>query len=204
MRPLVVRPVALEGSFVRLEPLSLNHLDGLCRIGLDAELWRWAVQPVRTDVDMYDYVAEALREQADGRALPWATVERATGQVVGCTRYGAIEPAHRRLEIGWTWIGRAWQRTPVNTEAKYLQLRHAFEVLGCLRVEWKTDALNERSRAAILRLGAKEEGTLRSHMIAASGRVRDTVYYSMLASEWPPTKQALLKKLGRSSLADPG
>lgn len=195
LRPMEVRPVRLEGRHVRLEPLSLDHLDDLCRVGLDASLWRWAVAPVRSDVDMYDYVAEALRERDRGRALPWAIVERQGGRAVGSTRYGNIEPAHRRLEIGWTWIAPAWQRTALNTEAKYLQLRHAFERLGCIRVEWKTDALNAVSRAAILRLGAREEGTLRSHMIAADGRVRDTVYFGVVAAEWPRVRAGLEARL---------
>jgi N-acetyltransferase len=190
-----VRPRVLEGRFVRLEPLSLKHLDELCRVGLDASLWRWATVPVRSDVDMYDYVAEALRERDAGQALPWATVERETGRVVGSTRYGAIDRKHRRVEIGWTWIAPAWQRTPLNTEAKYLQLRHAFETLACVRVEWKTDALNSVSRAAILRLGAREEGTLRSHMITADGRVRDSVYYSVIAAEWPGIRASLEARL---------
>ena len=129
---------------------------------------------------MAAYIAVALAERAAGRALPFAIIDKATGQAIGSTRYVAIEPAHRRVEIGWTWLGRSWQRTAANTEAKYLLLRHAFETLGCIRVELKTDALNERSRAAIRRIGAREEGTLRSHMITASGRIRDTVYYSIL------------------------
>jgi len=189
------RPVTLEGRHVRLEPLSLAHQDGLCAVGLDAELWRWAQTSLVTPADMRAYIETALAWQAQGTALPFAILARATGQVVGSTRYANIECADRRLEIGWTWIARAAQRTPVNTEAKYLLLRHAFEVLECIRVEFKTDVLNERSRAALLRIGAKQEGVLRSHMITASGRVRDSVYFSIVAAEWPAVKAGLEGKL---------
>ena len=195
--PIEPRPVTLEGRHVRLEPLSLAHQDGLCAVGLDAELWRWAQTSLATPADMRAYIETALTWQAQGTALPFAIVARATGQVVGSTRYANIERADRRLEIGWTWIARAAQRTPVNTEAKYLLLRHAFEVLGCIRVEFKTDVLNERSRAALLRIGAKQEGVLRSHMITASGRVRDSVYFSIVAAEWPAVKVGLEAKLAR-------
>jgi len=180
---------------VRLEPLSLAHQDRLCAVGLDAELWRWAQTSLVTPADMRAYIETALAWQAQGTALPFAILARATGQVVGSTRYANIERADRRLEIGWTWIARAAQRTPVNTEAKYLLLRHAFEVLECIRVEFKTDVLNERSRAALLRIGAKQEGVLRSHMITASGRVRDSVYFSIVAAEWPAVKAGLEGKL---------
>jgi len=195
--PIEPRPVTLEGRHVRLEPLSLAHQDGLCAVGLDAELWRWAQTSLATPADMRAYIETALTWQAQGTALPFAIVARATGQVVGSTRYANIERADRRLEIGWTWIARAAQRTPVNTEAKYLLLRHAFEVLGCNRVEFKTDVLNERSRAALLRIGATQEGVLRSHMITASGRVRDSVYFSIVAAEWPAVKVGLEAKLAR-------
>ena len=174
-----VQSVTLEGRYVRLEPLSLAHLGDLCEVGLDEDLWRWIPQAVRTPEEMRAYIETALREQQAGLALPFATVERASGRAIGSTRFGNIERAHRRLEIGWTWIGRQWQRTAVNTEAKYLMLRHAFETLGAMRVELKTDSLNERSRRAILRLGAVEEGVFRKHMMTASGRVRHTVYSAL-------------------------
>ena len=195
MKETAVTATTLEGAQIRLEPLGEGHHAALCAVGLDDELWRWTPQPVRTANDMAAYIAFALGEQAAGRALPFAIIDKATGQAIGSTRYGAMEPAHRRVEIGWTWLGRPWQRTAANTEAKYLLLRHAFETLGCIRVELKTDALNERSRAAIRRIGAREEGTLRSHMITASGRVRDTVYYSILDVEWPEVKRALESRL---------
>ena len=128
-------------------------------------------------------------------ALPFATILKESGRAIGCSRYGNIDRHNRRVEISWTWIGRPWQRTAVNTEAKYLMLQHAFETLGCIRVELKTDALNERSRRAILRIGAKEEGTFRRHMITASGRVRDTVYFSIVDREWPEVKAGLEARL---------
>jgi N-acetyltransferase len=196
MKQTAVTATTLDGAGIRLEPLAETHHAALCAVGLDAELWRWTPKPVRTATDMAAYIAFALAEKAAGRALPFAIIDKATGQAIGSTRYGAIEPAHRRLEIGWTWLGQSWQRTAANTEAKYLLLRHAFETLGCLRVELKTDALNQRSRAAIRRIGAREEGTLRSHMVTAGGRIRDTVYYSILEGEWPEVKKALESRLG--------
>ena len=176
---------------MRLERLSRTHHADLCEAGLDEELWRWIPKAVRTPDDMREYVDIALRAQAEESALPFATVDRASGRAIGSTRFGNIERAHRRLEIGWTWIGRRWQRTAVNTEAKYLMLRHAFETLGAMRVELKTDSLNERSRRAILRLGAVEEGTFRKHMVAGSGRVRHTVYFSIIDEEWAGVKARL-------------
>jgi RimJ/RimL family protein N-acetyltransferase len=146
---------------------------------------------------MRRYVEEALARQASGAAIPFATTEAATGRVIGSTRFHNVEPAHRRVEIGYTWIAPPWTRTPVNTEAKYLMLRHAFESLGCVRVELRTDALNTRSRAAILRIGAKEEGTLRRHLRTDSGRFRDTVYFSILDDEWPDVKRRLEGRLAR-------
>lgn len=186
-----VRPVVLDGTVVRLEPLSPDHLPGLIEIGLEPELWRWTAQVVRTPEEMETYVRGALAEQEAGRALPFATIDKASGRVAGSTRFAAIESLHRRVEIGWTWLAPRWQRSAANTEAKYLMLRHAFEQWGCVRVEFKTDVLNTRSRQALLRIGAKEEGILRSHIITATGRIRDTVYFSVLASEWPAVRAAL-------------
>jgi RimJ/RimL family protein N-acetyltransferase len=195
MNGMNVEEVTLEGARLRLEPLTRSHQAMLCAVGLDDELWRWIPKPVRTAEEMAEYVAFALAEQAAGRALPFAIIDKATGQAIGSTRYGAIEPAHRRVEIGWTWLAKPYHRTAANTEAKYLLLRHAFETLACIRVELKTDSLNERSRAAICRIGAREEGILRNHMITASGRLRHTVYYSIIAEEWPEVKQGLERRL---------
>jgi RimJ/RimL family protein N-acetyltransferase len=188
---MVVVPVVLEGRYVRLEPLHESHLAGLATVGLDPELWRWIPTPVRTMEEMAAYIKTALGEQEHGTSLPLALVERSSSRLIGCTRYGNIDRAHRRVEIGWTWVAREWQRTAMNTETKYLLLKHAFESLGCIRVELKTDSLNERSRAAILRIGAREEGTFRNHMITASGRIRHTVYFSVVDSEWPGVKARL-------------
>ena len=184
-------PVTLEGRQVRLEPLAKGQLEGLAAVGLHEELWRWIPAAVRTREEMAAYIETALDEQARGVSLPFAILEKATGRAIGSTRYGHIDCTHRRVEIGWTWVAREWQRTAINTEAKYLLLRHAFETLGCMRVELKTDSLNERSRAAILRIGAKEEGVFRNHMITASGRIRHTVYFSIIDSEWPAVKARL-------------
>lgn len=190
-----VIPVILEGTHVRLEPLTKAHLAGLAEVGLDEELWRWIPTAVRTREEMAAYIETALDEQQRGVSLPFAIVEKATGRAIGSTRYGNIERTHHRVEIGWTWVAREWQRTAINTEAKYLLLRHAFESLGCMRVELKTDSLNEKSRAAILRIGAKEEGIFRNHMITASGRIRHSAYYSIIDSEWPGVKARLEAKL---------
>jgi len=188
---MMVSPVTLEGRYVRLEPLAKAHLAGLAEVGLDEELWRWIPTQVRTMEEMAEYIETALGEQERGVSLPFAIIEKAAGRAIGSTRYGNIDRTHHRVEIGWTWVARTWQRTAMNTEAKYLLLRHAFETLGCMRVELKTDSLNERSRAAILRLGAREEGIFRNHMITASGRIRHTVYFSIIDSEWPAVKARL-------------
>ncbi len=190
-----VEPVTLEGRAVRLEPLGDAHLEGLCEVGLDEELWRWTLGHVRTREEMRAYLEVALKGQTEGTMLPFAILAQPSRQVVGSTRFGNVDRENRRVEIGWTWIGRRWQRTAVNTEIKYLMLRHAFETLGCVRVEFKTDALNQTSRRAILRLGAKEEGILRRHMITDSGRIRDTVYYSIIDGEWAEVKARLEAKL---------
>jgi RimJ/RimL family protein N-acetyltransferase len=192
-----VRPVVLEGQVVRLVPLTRDHHAALCAVGLDPELWRWTTNVVSTPQQMTAYVDAALDAQAQGSALPFATCLADSACVVGSTRFGNIDRANRRVEIGWTWIGRPWQRTAVNTEAKYLMLRHAFDQWGCLRVELKTDALNQTSRRAILRLGAKEEGVLRKHMVTDTGRIRDTVYFSILDTEWPAVRDRLQAMLAQ-------
>lgn len=190
-----LEPVTLQGTYVRLEPLGEQHIDGLTAVGLDPDLWQLGLSMIQSRDDMAQYVNTALAEHARGVSLPFATIEQATNTVVGSTRFGNIDLAHRRVEIGWTWIARAWQRSAVNTEAKLLMLSYAFETLGCQRVELKTDVLNQRSRTAILRLGAIEEGILRKHMITASGRVRDTVYFSIVDDEWATVKANLQEKL---------
>ena len=183
--------VTLEGRRVRLLPMTMEHHAALCAVGLDADLWRWTTDPVTTPEEMRRYIQTALYCQASGSSLPFVTVERETAAVVGSTRFANIDRANRRVEIGWTWVAGNWQRSFVNTEAKYLMLKHAFEVMRCIRVEFKTDSLNRRSRAALLRLGAREEGTLRNHMITSTGRYRHSVYYSIIDSEWPDVKRSL-------------
>lgn len=194
-----IEPIILQGTQVRLEPLSLDHLDGLCEVGLDPELWRWIPVPLTNREEMRRYVETALRWQAEGIAMPFATVLDESDHVVGSTRFANIDHENKHMEIGWTWIGKPWQRTVVNTEAKYLMLRHAFETLGCIRIEFKTDSLNQQSRNAILRIGAREEGTFRNHMITQNGRYRHSVYFSVIDSEWPDVKKQLEEKLGRCS-----
>ena len=190
--------VLLEGQHVRLEPLSFGHLDGLCEFGLDEDLWRLTTIQVRTPDDMRVFIEDALRQEKEGTVMPFATVENATGRIAGSTRYLNIDFKNRRVEIGSTWVARPWQRTIVNTEAKYLMLRHAFETMGCIRAELKTDMLNERSQKAILRLGAKQEGIFRKHMVVDGGRIRDTVYFSIIDSEWPEVRTDLERKLARA------
>ncbi|HEX6751932.1 MAG TPA: GNAT family protein [Longimicrobium sp.] len=190
-------PVTLAGRHVRLVPLAPEHVPALWAVADDEDIWRWTLNHPRCEDDVRRYVDEALEARARGIALPFATTEAATGRVIGSTRFHNVEAAHRRVEIGYTWIGRPWQRTPVNTEAKYLMLRHAFETWGCVRVELRTNALNQRSRNAILRLGAKEEGTLRRHMANDAGVFRDTVYFSILDDEWPGVKERLEANLAR-------
>jgi len=182
-----LRPITLEGSYVRLEPLSLQHLDGLVAAGRE-----WELTPER----MREGIEAALRDQAAGVAIPFATIHIPSSQVVGSTRFRDAVPAHRRIEIGSTWIGAPWRRTAVNTEAKFLMLEHAFERLGCVRVEFRADAANEASRRALIRIGAVEEGTLRSYAITA-GEARDIVSYSIVAREWPDVRARMRELLAR-------
>jgi len=192
----IVLPITLEGSAVRLEPISRRHAELFWQIARNdlENIFRWIPYSMKTSEDFQRVVEKALGEQERGESVVFATVERASERVIGSTRFMNLDRANRRVEIGSTWIAPAWQRTAINTEAKYLMLRHAFEVWGCVRVELKTDALNEKSRNAILRIGAKEEGTLRRHVITWTGRIRDSVYFSILDSEWPAVKVGLEKK----------
>jgi N-acetyltransferase len=189
----IVLPLTLEGSIVRLEPVRREHADLFWEVAkndLD-DVFRWIPYSMKTREDFQHLIEKAFEEQERGESVVFATVEQSSGRVIGSTRYMNIDRINRRVEIGSTWIAPAWQRTGVNTEAKYLMLRHAFEVWKCMRVELKTDALNQKSRNAILRIGAKEEGTLRRHLLTWTGRVRDTVYFSILDNEWPEVKARL-------------
>ncbi|HEY6928465.1 MAG TPA: GNAT family protein [Thermoanaerobaculia bacterium] len=209
LKPLRVAPVTLAGSHVRLVPLTIDHAVPLTRVGLDPDLWRLQPSPVETEEDMRRYVASALDDQKRGVSLPFAILDRATDQVIGSTRYMEITPPHRRLEIGATWLTPSFQRTAANTETKLLMLTHAFETIGAIRVVFKTEVLNLKSRAALQRIGAVEEGTFRQHLIADSGRRRDMVYFSILEEEWPAVKARLLGRLSshrgkrRTSTSDP-
>jgi RimJ/RimL family protein N-acetyltransferase len=189
--------LTLEGERVRLEPLRPEHAPMLWDIAKEHldELFRWIPYRLESLEDFRDFNRHVLDEQERGLTVPFATFERSSGKIVGTTRFMNVDFANRKVEIGSTWIAPRWQRTAVNTEAKYLMLRHAFDVWRCLRVEFKTDSLNERSRRAIGRLGAKEEGTLRKHMLTWNGRERDSVYFSILDNEWPEVKARLEAKL---------
>ncbi len=192
-----IEPVTLEGRHVRLEPLTRDHVDALWSVADDPDLWRHTLTRISTRDELAAYVLAALAEQALGTALPLATIDRATGRVAGSTRFINVSQRDLRVEIGHTFVGRAFQRTAVNTEAKLLMLRHAFETWGCVRVELRTAARNERSRAAIRRLGAVEEGVLRRHARMHDGTWRDTVFYGVLDSEWPAVRARLEELLAR-------
>lgn len=199
-----ISPITLEGQLVRLEPLVPTHEESLIAAAGDGELWNSIVTIVPSRAEMAAYIASALNAQARGRELPFVIIRKPSGQVVGTTRFYDIEPIDRRVEIGYTWLATSAQRTAVNTEAKLLLLTHAFEALRCIRVSFVTDVLNQQSRAAILRLGAKEEGVLRNHMVMPSGRYRDSLCLSIIEAEWPEVKARLEAKLAQSSKENGG
>lgn len=196
-----IGPVTLVGQHVRLEPVSLAHVPGLWRVGAHENLWLYTPSVIRSEDEMRAYVESELAKQQAGLVVRFTTVATAIAQPVGSTSYLNIDQQHRRLEIGGTWITPAWQRSPINTEAKYLQLRHAFETLGCIRVEFKTDALNTKSRQALARLGAVEEGLFRNHMVLPSGRIRHSVYFSITSEEWPTVKARLAARMAAYATA---
>lgn len=197
-----VVPLTLEGDYVRLAPMAPEHADGLWNAAQDESIWRWMLTRITNRAEADRYVAQALERQTKGDQLPFVTIAKASGEIVGSTRFDEITPEHRRVEIGWTWITPRWQRTAINTEAKYLMLRHAFEVWQCLRVQLKTDLLNEKSQRAIARLGAQREGVLRSQYVMPDGRRRDTVYFSLIDSEWAAAKARLEALLRAAPQAD--
>ena len=192
-----IGPTVLSGRHVTLDPLKLEHVPALCEVGLDDRLWKWTIASVSDQAAMTEYVGSALMDQEKGIAVPFVTRDKGSRKIVGSTRFGNIDIQNRKTEIGWTWVATEWQRTSVNTEAKLLMLAHAFEVWKCIRVEFKTDVLNEKSRNALKRLGAKEEGIFRNHMITESGRFRDSIYFSIIESEWPEAKSNLISLLER-------
>ncbi len=192
-----VTPVTLTGRLVRLEPLTATHLDDLARVAYDDAIWRWIIAKPMDDTGLRAWLDQALANAEATTEVPFATVDLASGRAIGSSRYMTITPEHRRLEIGWTWVGTDWQRTGANREAKLLQLAHAFETLDAERVEFKTHARNERSRAALLGIGATFEGVLRHHTIMPDGSNRDSAFYSVLAGEWPDVRTRLEARLGR-------
>jgi RimJ/RimL family protein N-acetyltransferase len=191
------KPVTLTGRFVRLEPLSEAHVDALVEVGADKGIFRYFPVQIDTADEVRAYMTFCLAGLRSGDTITFATVSLADERSVGSTTFLAIERGHRKLEIGGTWLAPEWQRTPCNTEAKYLQLRHAFEDLGAVRVEFKTDSLNERSRAALARIGAVEEGTMRNHMLVPGPRNRHSVYFSVIDSEWAGVKARLEEMLAK-------
>ncbi len=192
LQSLIIQPVTLTGSFVRLEPLSERHIPDLAVAGNNEDIWRYMLYgTIRTEEDMRGWVEDILNRQRRGTDLPFAVIHMESGIAIGATRYLDIRPEHRGLEIGGTWYASAYQRTAVNTECKYLLLRHAFDTLSCIRVQFKTDQRNERSQRALERIGAVREGILRNHMILEDGSFRHSVYYSIIESEWPAVKARL-------------
>jgi RimJ/RimL family protein N-acetyltransferase len=192
-----VEPVVLEGSRVRMEPLRADHLDDLRAVAFDEPIWRWTIMGPQDEAGLRRWVETALANAEAGIERPFATVDLATGRAIGSSRYMSIAAEHRRLEIGWTWVGSAYQRTGANREAKLLQLTHAFETLGANRVEFKTHARNDKSRAALLGIGATFEGVFRQHVIMPDGSLRDSAYFSVISPEWPIVKARLHAGLTR-------
>lgn len=190
-------PVVLEGKHVRLEPMTLEHFPALWKIASDADLWRWIPWPMKTEADIRSFMESVLALQRAGTAIPWITREKSSGRIVGCTRFSDIQQAHKTLELGGTVLVRECQGTGLNTEAKYLQLTHAFETMGAMRVALKTHHENLRSQAAMRAMGAKEEGTFRNHMLMPDGSVRHSVWFSVIREEWPKTKAHLEARLAR-------
>ena len=197
MTVTAVGPVTLEGRIVRLEPLSLDHVPRLAEVALDPAIWRWTIARPQSEADLRDWAETAIRNRDAGTEYPFATIEASTGRPIGSSRYMNIVLEHRRLEIGWTWLAPAWQRSGANREAKLLMLRHAFETLGCRRVEFKTDANNEPSRTALLGIGATFEGIFRKHMVMPGDGVRHSAWYSVIDDEWPRVRAGLEESLRR-------
>lgn len=193
-----IKPVVLTGKHVRLEPMTEEHTPGMAEIGVGQPFWHFMVYGnINSVEDMHRWVLDLLSRAQKGTDLPFVAIHLESGRVAGATRYLNIMPQDRGLEIGGTWYGPEFQRTPVNTECKYLLLCHAFETLGCIRVQLKTDLRNERSQKAIERIGAVKEGILRNHMILPDGHIRHSVFYSILDTEWPEVKKRLEEMIDR-------
>ena len=192
-----LEPVVLEGHRVRLEPLTLDHVPGLAAVALDPAIWQWTLARPTSEAELRAWAEAALAGRDAGTEFAFVTIDVATGRPIGSSRYMNIVLEHRRLEIGWTWVAPAWQRTGANREAKLLMLGHAFDDLGCRRVEFKTDSLNEPSRTALLGIGATFEGIFRNHMVMPGGRMRHSAYYSVIDEEWPAVRAGLERSLAR-------
>lgn len=193
--PMVVGGERLDGRIVRLEPLEDRHIPGLMAAGSHPELWRWTVEWLDSPEKLRAYLAFAEQSRDDGSQVPFVTISQESGDVIGSSRFLNIDRANRRLEIGYTWLVPGRQRGGANLEAKLLQLTHAFETLECRRVEFKTDSLNDKSRNALLGIGASFEGIFRNHMISQGGRMRHSAYYSVIYEEWPEVKHGLEARL---------
>lgn len=189
--------IVLEGRLVRLEPLEFGHVPGLAEVGLDPAIWRWTIARPQTEGDLRDWAAAAIRGREAGTEYPFATIDQASGRPIGSSRFMNIALEHRRVEIGWTWLAPPWQRSGANREAKLLMLGHAFDVLGCRRVEFKTDSNNEPSRNALLGIGATFEGIFRKHIVMPNDGIRHSAWYSVIDDEWPAVRARLEAGLRR-------
>jgi len=197
IKPMVVESITLEGQYVRLVPLTMEHHAELWKTLADEDIWRWFPAQCRTADELRAFMQQTLNLSDTGETLPFTTIYKPDNRVVGMTRFLTIERNHHHIEIGATLVGKNWQRTVVNTEAKYLMLCHAFETLGCIRVQFQTDSLNTQSQNAILRLGAKQEGIFHNHKICWDGRVRHSIYFSITDEEWSSVKANLETKLAQ-------
>lgn len=195
--PLRLEPVSLQGRRVRLVPLELAHVPALAEVALEPALWQWTLARPTDEAGLRAWAEAAIAAREAGTELPFTTLDAATGGPIGSSRYLNIVLGHRRLEIGWTWVAPAWQRTGANREAKLLMLSHAFDTLGCRRVEFKTDSRNEPSRTALLGIGAQFEGIFRNHVVMPQGPMRHSAYYSVIDEEWPAVKARLEASLAR-------
>lgn len=192
-----LEPMEMVGTVALLRPMQASDREALVAAAADGELWKLWYTGVPSAESIDSYLATAFAQQEAGESVPFCVVEQATGKVIGSTRYCNIEPAHRRAEIGYTWMAKSFQRTSVNSECKYLLLRHAFEQCDAIAMEFRTHCMNRGSRRAIERLGAKLDGVLRNHRVEPDGAFRDTAVYSIVREEWPAVRNGLLAGFGR-------